>query len=444
MLEQISNLAKEFLELSKDKEIRIISHNDTDGITSATIMAKTLKRLDKKFSIKIVKTLEKKIIEQELRKAKQKILIFLDLASGSLDYFKNLENTIFILDHHEIDKQKLMQINKNNKIKIINPHLYNEQEMCGAGLTYLFSKAISKQNTDLSNLAIMGMVGDRQESEISKLNQQIINDTKDLQIKKGPLIFSATRPLRRSLEYSTSCYIPGVTGSSQGVSELLKEINISPEKTLDELNQEELSKLITALMIRRASCKEKNEIIGNIYLLKFFNKKEDVRELSTLINACSRLGHSDVAIAFCLENEKAKSQAQDIYIKYKQELISALRTIEKIEKIQGKGFVIMNAKNEIKDTIIGTVTSILSSSLTYEKGTVLIGMAYNQNKIKVSARLVGEKDKNLKEILEKTVINLEAEVGGHQKAAGCLIKKEDENNFLNQLRKNLEIEIIKI
>jgi single-stranded-DNA-specific exonuclease len=444
MLEPISQFAKEFLEASKDKEIRVISHNDTDGITSAAILTKTLTRLDKKFSIKIIKSLEKEFIEEELKKNHNKTILFLDLGSGSLESFSEIKNKVFILDHHEINKKILERVNQHNLLRIINPHLHENEEICGAGLSYLFSKAISEENKDLSKLAIIGMIGDRHEAEISKLNQIIVNDTKDLTIKKGPLIFSATRPLRRSLEYSTSCYIPGVTGSSEGVLDLLREIGVSPQRTLAELNQDELSKLVTAVMVRRAASPQKDEFIGNIYLLKFFNKLEDVREISSVVNACSRLGHSDVAISFCLGSPKAKIQSQEIYIKYKQELISGLRTVEKIEKTQGKGFVIMNAKDEVKDTIIGTITSMLSSSLNYERGTVLIGMAYNKDKIKVSARIVGEQEKNLKEILEKAVLNLEAEVGGHQKAAGCLIKKEDENSFLIELKKNLEIEVVKI
>ena len=440
----IKSIANKFLELSKGKEVIVISHNDTDGITSAAIIAKALKRLNKKFSIKIVKQLDEQTINNELkRQNKNQLIFFTDLASGSLDYFQNLEQPIFILDHHEIDPEKLKQINKDNKIKIINPHLFDEEPITGAGLCYLFAKSLSPKNKNLANLAIMGMVGDRHENELSKLNQQIIKDTEELSIKKGLLIFSATRPLKKSLEYSTSCYIPGVTGSFQGVIELLREVGIPPEKTLYELNDQEMSKLVTAIMVRRTDYKGKQEIIGNIYILKFFNTKEDVRELSVLINACSRLGHSDIALSFCLENENAKTQAQEIYLKYKQELISGLRTAEKLEKIKGNGFIILNAKEQIKDTIIGTICSMLSSSLTYDQGTVLIGMAHNQDKIKISARIVGE-GRNLKEVLEKTTLNLEAEVGGHKQAAGCLINKEDELRFIEALRQEMEVEVIKV
>lgn len=449
MLKEVDSFAAEFLEFAKGKPIRIISHHDTDGITSAAILAKMFRRLDKKFSIKIVKGLDENIIKDELKRQPKEVILFSDLASGSLDYFQNLVDVIFILDHHEIDETKL-----NNKIKIINPHLTSSPEnndVSGAGICYLFSKAISQDNQDLSSLAIIGMVGDRYESILSKINQKIINDTHDLNIKKGLVIYPATRPLRRALEWSTSPYIPGVTGNGPGTMEILRETGISYEKPLLDLTDDEMSKLITAVMIRRAQHNKVDDILGNLYILKFFNTKEDVREISVLINACSRLGHSDIAISYCLENEDAKRQALDIYTDYKQELVAGLKVAEKMEKIEGKGFVILNARDKIKDTIVGTICSMLSSSPSYSEGTILIGMAYNGSKIKVSARVVGSEGRNLKDVLEKVVVKFKndnpesvAEVGGHHFAAGCLIEKEKESAFIEALKKELEVEIVKV
>lgn len=449
MLKEVDTFAKEFLEFSENKPIRIISHHDTDGIASVAILAKTFRRLDKKFTIRIVKGLEENIIIDELKRQPREVIIFSDLASGSLNYFQNLTEPIFILDHHEIDKSKL-----NNKIKILNHHLTNSpknNETTGSGTCYLFSKAISQNNQDLSSLAIIGMIGDRHESNLSKINQQIVKDAHNLEIKKGLVIYPATRPLGRVLEWSTSPYIPGVTGNGPGAMELLRETEIRYDKSLFDLSDDEMSKLITAVTIRRTRHNKAEDILGNLYILKFFNTKEDVREISTLINACSRLGHSDIAISYCLENEKAKRQALDIYTKYKQELFSGLKVAEKMDKIKGRGFVILNAKDRIKDAIIGTICSMLSSSSIYTEGTVLIGMAYNEDKIKISARIVGHEGRNLKEILEKTVITFKnknpesmAEVGGHNFAAGCLIEKEKESSFVETLKKELEVEIVKI
>jgi single-stranded DNA-specific DHH superfamily exonuclease len=66
---------------------------------------------------------------------KEKLILFLDLASGSLNNIKNANlNNVFIIDHHEIN-QKVPE-----NVRIINPHLTNKQKISGSGLTYLFCK----------------------------------------------------------------------------------------------------------------------------------------------------------------------------------------------------------------------------------------------------------------------------------------------------------------
>jgi single-stranded DNA-specific DHH superfamily exonuclease len=94
--------------------------------------------------------------------------------------------------------------------------------------------------------------------------------------------------------------------------------------------------------------------------------------------------------------------------------------------------------------MIGTVASILSNSSIYEEETIIITMAYYNNKIKISARNTGRKGRNVREVLNRVVTIVGGDVGGHEFAAGCLISKEKENEFLEILKKNLEVELIKV
>jgi len=145
-----------------------------------------------------------------------------------------------------------------------------------------------------------------------------------------------------------------------------------------------------------------------------------------------------------MELSQAKKRAELIHTRYKQFIISGLKYVSKSEKIQGKGFVIINARENIKDTIIGTIASILSNSSIYEEGTVITTMAYYDDKIKVSSRNVGKSGRNVREILDKVIKEIGGEVGGHKCAAGCMLKQEKEQEFIELLKKNLEIEMIKI
>ncbi len=435
---EIKTITEKFLEKSKDKEIQIISHFDTDGITSAAIMIQALKKLDVKFSVKIIKSLEEKFI---YGLSKNKITLFLDLASGSLNHIiKSGLKDVFIIDHHEI----IQEIPEG--IDIINPEIHDKQKISSSSLTYLFCKEINPKNKEFAKLAILGMIGDSMEKNVDKLNNEILNDG-EVKKKRGLLIYPSTRPLNRTLEYSSRPYIPGVTGDTIGVIELLRESGLKPingkYQSIIELNEKEMSKLITSIMLRNHQIKNK-EIIGDIFLIKLFNKLEDARELSATINACSRLGESETAIQFCMELSKAKKRAESMHTKYRQFIISGLKSVSELEKIQGDGFVIINAKEKIKDTIIGTIASILSYSSLYEEGTIIITMAYYDDKIKVSSRIVGESGRNVREILNKVVTEIGGEVGGHKFAAGCMITQEKEKEFIELLKKDLEIEVVKI
>ena len=187
-IEDFSNL---LLEKIKNKKIHVISHFDTDGITSASIFSKTLERLHAQFSVKIIKQLD----NEEIGKfPDDKLIILLDLGSGNLDLLSKIKNEILIIDHHEL------KTNPPKNLDIINPHLIkNGEDLCSAELTYLISKSLSQENKDLAYLAILGMVGDTMEKYINKTRNQIIKDAEVI-VKKGVLIYPSTRPLDKALE----------------------------------------------------------------------------------------------------------------------------------------------------------------------------------------------------------------------------------------------------
>ncbi len=436
-MQQLIKLAIDKINLiSKNKHITVISHNDADGIASAAIFSRAMQRWNKKFSLNIIKGLDETYIKTL---PADDLLIFLDLASGSLNHLQKKGSDTIIFDHHDITQ------NIPDNVLMVNPHIKNTEPISGAGICYLWAKSLSSINKDLANLAVIGMVGDSLDKNIGKIYDEIIKDA-EIIIKKGLLLYPSSRPLDKALEYSSSAYIPGVTGSYKGVLELLREANIPKIdgrfKALAELSEKEMSNLITAVMLRSIEEKSINTMIGNLYLLKFFNKQEDAREFSALINACSRMDYPHVALGFCLGNRKYKEQAESIYTEYKQSLLSALKYVSEMEKIQGRNYTILNAKNFIKDTIIGTVASILSHSPVYTKGTMIIALAYNEDKIKVSARIVGEEGRNVREVLNSVIVQIGGEVGGHPKAAGCLIEKQQETQFLQELQKVLDLETL--
>ncbi len=452
---QIKRISAEFLQdCEKLKEnfpgpIQIISHFDTDGISSATILIKTLSKLDLPFTLKIVKNLQ---VEDIQNLKKDLLTIFLDLASGSIPQIinENFKKT-YILNHHQIPSTSLQILEKNkDRLKIINPELYAQENISSSGITYLFSKELisSQDSEELAKLGILGMIGDTLEKEKNGINNSLFCH-KDIKKKRGLLIFPSTRPINRTLEFSSNPFIPGVTGDSVGTMKFLKENEIKQENnkypSILELDEKQTSKIVTGILLK-TNKSNPEKLVGDIYLLKMFNKLEDAREISAKINACSRMGHYEKSLLFCMEKPKIKKSVESLYIEYKQTILSGLKCLEDLPKITGKNFILVNAKEKIRETIIGTIASILAYSNIYPKGTAIIAMAHYEDKdrIKISSRNVGQEGKNLGHILEQVATTLKGDAGGHKNAAGGIIPKEKEQEFIETIRRSFEIETIKI
>jgi RecJ-like exonuclease len=438
LIEKIKEAIKKIDGLSQKKPLKVISHFDTDGITSAAIFSRALARWGRSFSLEIVKNLDENFV---MNLDDREVLIFLDLASGSLDYLREKKTEVFVFDHHEI----VQEIPEN--VFMVNPSFEKEENMCSATICYLFAKELSLGNKDLANLAVVGTVGDILDKHIGRAFSSVLSDAETI-VRKGILLYPSTRPLDKALEFSSQPYIPGVSGSRAGVLELLRDAGIENSsgryKALYELSDEEMGKLITAILLKSKNKINEDGLIGNLFLVKFFNKLEDARELSALINACSRMDSPEVALGFCMGNKYYREEAEKVYINYKQSLVAALKYVSESEKVEGKDYLIINARDQIKDTIIGTVASILSHSPLYKEGLVIVALSYNEDKIKVSARIAGRQGRNVRDLLHKAVVPIGGEVGGHPNAAGCLISREKEEEFIGELRKVLDLEVVRI
>src|SRR3989344_2987025 len=365
---------------ASDSPIRVVSHLDADGLSSAAILTKALKRLNKKFALTIVKQLSPNILSQ-FKAESYETFLFVDLGSGNLEDIKGVINVkkIIILDHHQPQQIENSFIHLNP----ISFGLDGNRDVSGAGLAYLFAKSLDEKNKDLAPLALVGAIGDNQEDKgFSGINNLILEDAKPyLEIITGLRMFGTqTKPLSKILQYSTDPYIPGITGDEQASREFLQELNLDPEKKLIHLDHEEMKKLVTFIILQRLGSEENpDDVLGPIYLLKSEPEEsptKDLREFSTLLNSCGRLNKPSLGIAACMQDNKLKHAAISLLNEYKRELIASLNWFynskEKITELEG--LVIINAEDNVKDTIIGTLTSMIAKSNLYQENTILISL----------------------------------------------------------------------
>ena len=96
--------------------------------------------------------------------------------------------------------------------------------------------------------------------------------------------------------------------------------------------------------------------------------------------------------------------------------------------------LIINAKDNVRATMIGTLASIISSSNNFDQNTFVMSMARLLNKkTKVSLRISDRKaDVDLFKIISNIAEKVEGEAGGHLSAAGAVISTEREQDFIEE------------
>jgi len=408
----------------------VMGHYDCDGLSSTAITVLGLRAL----GIQPGKVLSRrKISEPELAELKgEKEIIVVDFGAGMHEQLAELGAKVLIIDHHQAEESKVMQV---------NPHLYGIDggtELSAAGTAYCTFEPVLPDSA--IDLALVGAVGDMQYPFIGENRRIMKKGVKAGRVKCEndlTLFGRVSRPLIWFLTYSTDVYLPGLTGNEAACAEFLKGIGIRVKdgeqwRKYSNLNETEKQKLRNALTLHL----EKNglrtdSLVGEVYtLLKQPSGTElyDANEFSTVLNACGRQSEPEVGIALCLEEKGSYDAARVLLLKHR----SALR--EGIEYAEGAvedfgPFYFLDARGIIDDGIVGVVAGMLYSVLQRDK-PIIAAAIDKDGRVKISGR-------GTKEIIGRGINlgNIMREAGGpgcggHAAAAGANIKDAELENFL--------------
>ena len=141
--------------MENDEIIRIISHNDADGISAAAVIANALKEENVQFHTTIVPRLKEDVINQ-LRHEQHDLFIFSDMGSSFVKEFNTFKSDVIIADHHQVDETE-----SESNVVHVNPHLFEidgSKDLSGAGSAYLCVRNLDKKH--LAYFALVGAFGD--------------------------------------------------------------------------------------------------------------------------------------------------------------------------------------------------------------------------------------------------------------------------------------------
>ncbi|MDY6776518.1 MAG: DHH family phosphoesterase [Candidatus Nanohaloarchaea archaeon] len=440
--------ASDFLE-SVEGPVRCVAHYDCDGISSAVIVHEAFSRADVDFSITFVDELNEEKLRGVKEEADEEVWLFVDIGSGQIDTVQDLlrEEDVVIADHHEPGEGSVRHH--------LNPHnvgIDGGEDISGAGVTYLLARTMGDDNTDLLKYALIGATGDIQKDGDTYLglNESMMEDAEEeglIERKKGLKLYGRTgKSLVEALKYTTDPYLPGITNDESGAVQFLSELGIDLRenggwRSLEDLSLEEEKEIVHGLITRGYDVEE---LLGDIYVL---DNGWEIREFSSLLNACGRLERPEDGIRICLEDDF--ELAWEVKRDYGREIGNYLSFVEDnlkdsdvVRRFEGGAVIV--AEDSIDPNMIGTVTTISQKSDIVE-GDVLAGLAWKgDDHVKISARATEEAvEQGLKmnEVVDEIATACEGEGGGHEAAAGGKIPRNEQDRFIKMLRETVESEL---
>jgi RecJ-like exonuclease len=440
------------------KSVHVYSHLDSDGISAAAIIARTLARAKIGFQITILNQLENQYIEEMTTEVKKynRFIIFADFGSGQthiLDKFLPPDDYL-ILDHHT--PHEAMDAKKINHV---NPYAYGidgSYQISGAGVCYFFAKTMDPSNIDLAHIAIIGALGDTQnqgsdKGEFQFPNSLIVEDA--IKANKLELVVDLaiprTRPLVQAIAYNLPVPIPGLANNEQQTRQFLESNGI---RTVNELNEprialdltqiekKSLSKALVQFALVNASLPPtfSNKLVTTFYTLKEYDPKalvSDAREISIILNACGRSGHPSLGIALLLGDKEALDEAIKESKSHRRNIALAMQWAEE-HLIEHENIISVYGGELIDEKIIGTIASMLTHSGKKIIKPLIAYAEAEKGMFKVSARSppeLIERGLDLGAVMRKVCgdLGFENPGGGHRPAAGAKIPVSKLKEFLN-------------
>ncbi|MBE6502875.1 DHH family phosphoesterase [uncultured Methanobrevibacter sp.] len=435
---EATNVLKEHIE--KDSVIRLISHNDADGISAAAVIANALVEEDVQFHTTLIPRLKEDIVNQ-LRSEKYDLFIFSDMGSSFVKEFNSYKHDVIIADHHQIN-----DVESESNVVHINPHLFEidgSKDLCGAGSAYLAVRELDKKH--LAYYALIGAFGDMQgQGGFTGVNKLILDDALEsgnLEVHEGLKIVSkSSEPIFKSLAYTFSPPLPGISGDLDGAREFLEKMNLSYGIKFTDLEDEEKDLLKEALVTINP------DIFGDCYTVpKLTPILRDLEEYSYILDACGKNKKQGLGLSIALgEKDQALDAALRLQRQYRDQIVKGLEWIKKNGAEQLNSIQYLYSEDKVLKSVMGTIASIGLSVELLDESKPVIGMSRLHNDIKISGRTTREmvaNGVNLGRALQDSSNNFGGQGGGHDVAAGAMIPYESKDNFLHLVDEMVEYQL---
>jgi single-stranded DNA-specific DHH superfamily exonuclease len=398
----------------RNDSMRVISHNDADGIASAGLICNALYRAGIPFNASLLNRLDASAVE-----ALHGPVVFCDMGSSKPDLVSRVSGECYVLDHHKPVGTA--------RCHHLNPHDFGIDgafELSAAGTVYSVVRKMGN-NLDLAGLALVGAMGDRQ--AMLGANRAILEEAISagaVEVRPG-LKMSEDGPVEQVFQSAVEPLLD-FTGEPDKIRAFLEDLRISGE--VQSLGGDDLERLATALTLRllMQGSSAADSVLGEVIRLK----KEVIQnalELVQLLNACGNRDLPGLGLAICLRDRNALPEARRLAAEYKGHILRELRILQE-QKKELKNIRYLRTEN----MEAGAVVAGLGIRYLFTDKPLLT-LNRKDQVVKVSARgnrLLIDQGLDLSLALSRAAEAVGGVGGGHNVASGASIPPGSEDRFL--------------
>ncbi|HUI39960.1 MAG TPA: DHH family phosphoesterase [Methanothrix sp.] len=394
--------------------MRVISHNDADGITSAGLICNGLKRAGIPFQATLLNRLDDSVVGDL-----DWPVVFCDMGSGKPDLIARVKGECFVLDHHRpVGTLSCYHL---------NPHLFGIDgafELSAAGTVYSVVRHMG-DNADLAGQAIVGAMGDRQ--AMIGANREILDEAVAagaVEVKRG-VKMSESGPVEDVFEHCVEPLLD-FTGDPERTRKFLSDLKIKGD--IQDLSEGDLTRLCNALTLKllMQGSFAADSVIGEVIRLKQ-EVVENSLELVQLLNACGNRDIPGLGLTLCLRDRSALGEARRLAADYRGHIRREIMALREQNKVM-KNLRYLKLENmEAGAVVAGLGIRYLYADLP------LITLNHKDDVVKVSARgnkLLIARGLDLSAALRKAADAVGGAGGGHTIASGASIPPGSEDKFL--------------
>ena len=407
--------------IDRHEFVRIYTHYDPDGITAGAIISSALIRLNKNFHLSFLKGLNEPVDYDG-----DELIILADMGSGYPDVVSEIEADVIVVDHH----YPVGKIEPKKELIHINPHLAGldgTYELSASGTAYVLSNVLG-ENRDLSGIALVGAIGDKQ--RFIGGNAEILKEGVQhgfIEVRDGLSLHSGS--VRNALLYSLEPFLD-FYGREDELDEFLSKVGIDGDKDVDDLNDEEVYRLSNAIVLRLLKMGAYEKVIEDVVGKRIVLKDELITNAVTMcdvLNACGRVSACGIGLALCFRDSKYLDKALEIWKDYTTELLEELSRMKEEVK---EGFCIRYVVM-VDGNATGPVATVFSRYLFPDKPFIAINI--KGERAKVSARSNDKIGIDLAEVMKKSAEKVGGRGGGHRVASGANIPADRVDEFISEV-----------